>query len=83
MEKKIAVIDIIYENSVSIESLNNIFHDFRDYVIGRMGLPYRVKNVSIMSVAIEADQETISAITDTIKALEGVDMKIYYLGSPQ
>ena len=75
MEKKIAVIDIIYENSVSIESLNNIFHDFRDYVIGRMGLPYRVKNVSIMSVAIEANQETISAITDTIKALD--------LGSPQ
>ena len=75
MKKKIAVIEVIYDNSISIETLNNIFHDFRDYVIGRMGLPYRVKNVSIMSVAIEANQETISTITDTIKALD--------LGSPQ
>ena len=83
MKKKIAVINIIYENSVSIESINDIFHEFRDCVIGRMGLPYRVKNVSIMSVAIEAPQETISTITDTIKALEGVDIKIYYLGSQQ
>ena len=41
--KKIAVINIIYENSVSIEAINDIFHEFRDYVIGRMGLPYRMK----------------------------------------
>lgn len=81
--KKIAVINIIYENSVSIEAINDIFHEFRDYVIGRMGLPYRFKNVSIMSVAIEAPQENISMIANKIKELEGVDMKIYYLGTPQ
>ena len=48
-----------------------------------MGLPYRLKNASVMSVAIEASQETVSAITDKIKELEGIDMKIYYLGRPQ
>ena len=75
--------DIIFENKDSIEALNNIFHDFRDYVIGRMGLPYRLKNVSIMSVAVEAPQDIISSITAKIKELEGIDIKIYYLGRPQ
>ena len=83
MKKKIAIVNIFYENSVSIEVINDIFHEFRDYVIGRMGLPYRLKNASVMSVAVEAAGETISAITEKIKTLEGVDIKIYYLGRQQ
>lgn len=83
MNKKIAIVNIFYENSVSIEVINDIFHEFRDYVIGRMGLPYRLKNASVMSVAVEAAGETISAITEKIKTLEGVDIKIYYLGRQQ
>ena len=84
MGQKVAVMNIVFENTNLIETFNEIFHDFRDYIIGRMGLPYRVSNNVIMfSVAIEAPQDIISTLSEKIGKLEGVKIKTYYLGQKQ
>ena len=53
MEKRIAVIGIIIENMQSVEKLNSLLHEFADIIVGRMGLPYRERNLSIVSLAVE------------------------------
>ncbi len=75
MESRIAVIGIIVENKSSIEALNAILHDFGDAIIGRMGLPYRQKGLNIISVVVDAPQDTIAALAGKIGALEGVSSK--------
>ena len=81
MGKKVAVMNIIFDNAGLVESFNEIFHEFRDYIIGRMGLPCRVSNNVIMfSVAVEAPQDIISTLSETIGKLGGVSIKTYYLG---
>ena len=75
MENRIAVIGIIVENKQSVEALNAILHDFGDYIIGRMGLPYKEKGLNIISVVVDAPQDMISAVAGKIGALEGVSSK--------
>ncbi len=78
METRIAVIGIIVQNADSVEKLNSILHDYASYIIGRMGLPYREKNLSIVSIAIDAPQDEISSLTGKIGKLEGVSVKTAY-----
>jgi len=78
METRVAVISIIVENMDSTEKLNAILHDFRQYIIGRMGIPYRERGVSIISVAIDAPQDVISALSGKIGNLNGVTAKAAY-----
>lgn len=78
METRVAVMSIILENSESVEKLNGILHDFGEYVIGRMGLPYRKRKISIISIALDAPQNTISALAGRIGALKGVSVKTAY-----
>lgn len=78
METRVAIIGIIVENGDSVESLNNILHDFRNYIIGRMGLPYREKGISIISIAVDAPQDTISALSGKLGRLPGVSTKALY-----
>ena len=54
METRVAVMSIIVEDTRSIETLNNILHEYREYIIGRMGLPYRPKGINIISIALDA-----------------------------
>ena len=61
METRIAVIGIVVEEEESVELLNGILHEYRDYIIGRMGIPYRQKQLSVISIAIDAPQDIISA----------------------
>ena len=75
MENRIAVIGIIVENKQSVEALNAILHDFGDFIIGRMGLPYKQKGLNIISVVMDAPQDTISTVASKIGALEGVSSK--------
>ena len=75
METRVAVMSIIVENTSSIETLNGILHEYRDYIIGRMGLPYRPKNINIISIALDAPQDVISALSGRIGNLEGVNVK--------
>ncbi len=78
MEKRIAVMSIIVENSNSAHTLNEILHDASQFIIGRMGIPYREKNISVISVVIDAPQNVISALSGKIGNLDGVTVKTAY-----
>lgn len=78
METRVAVMSIIVENGDVVERLNQILHDFGDYIIGRMGLPYRKRKVNIIAIALDAPQNTISALSGKIGSLPGVTVKTAY-----
>ena len=78
METRVAVLGIIVENTQSVTQLNNILHDYGNYIIGRMGIPYREKNINIISIAIDAPQDVISTLSGKIGRLEGVSVKTAY-----
>lgn len=78
METRIALIGIIVENPDSIESLNHLLHEYGNYIVGRMGIPYREKQVNIISVAIDAPQDVINALSGKIGRLDGVGAKTVY-----
>lgn len=80
METRVAVMSIIVEKSDVVEKLNSILHDYSEYIIGRMGIPYRQKKISIISIAIDAPQDKISALSGKIGNLEGVSVKTAYSG---
>lgn len=80
METRVAVITVIVENNDSTESLNQLLHQARDYIIGRMGIPYRAKGVNIICVAIDAPQDLISALSGKLGKLPGVSTKTAYSG---
>lgn len=69
---------IIVENTESAEPLNALLHEFAPYIIGRMGVPYREKQISIMSVALDAPQDAISTLAGKIGKLNGVSVKTAY-----
>ena len=78
METRVAVMGIIVENMDSVEHLNAVLHDYGAYIIGRMGIPYREKGISIVSIAIDAPQDTISALSGKIGKLPGISVKTAY-----
>ena len=80
METRVAVISIIVEVSESVEKLNNILHEYGKYIIGRMGVPYRQKNINIISIAVDAPQDMISTLAGKIGKLTGVSAKTAYSG---
>lgn len=78
MDNRVAVIAIIVENGGSVEGVNTLLHEFSGWIIGRMGVPYRSKGVSIISVAIDAPADKINTLTGRIGRLEGVLAKTVY-----
>lgn len=78
METRVAVMGIIVSNPESVESLNCLLHEYREYIIGRMGIPYREKNINVMSVAIDAPMDTISTLSGKIGKLDGINVKTAY-----
>ena len=78
MDTRVAVISIIVEQDDAIEELNTLLHEARQYIIGRMGIPYRAKGISIISIAIDAPQDVISALSGKIGRLKGVSAKTAY-----
>lgn len=75
METRVAVMSIIVENSDSAQKLNEILHAYGKYIIGRMGIPYREKRINIISIAIDAPQDTISTLAGKIGNLPGISVK--------
>lgn len=75
MENKVAVMSIIVKDLSKVEIVNETLHNYSEFIIGRMGIPYREKNISIISIALDAPQDTISAIAGKIGNLEGVSAK--------
>ena len=78
MAKRIAVMGIIVENRESAEPLNALLSEYGEFIIGRMGVPYKEKGVSIVSVAIDAPQDTIAALAGKVGNLKGVSVKTAY-----
>ena len=78
MATRVAVMSIIVENGDSVEVLNQILHENGRYIIGRMGIPYREKGISIISIALDAPQDAISAMSGKIGNLPGVSVKTAY-----
>ena len=78
METRVAVMSIIVENSEMAEYINAILHEYGEYIIGRMGIPYRKRKVSIIAIALDAPQNTISALSGKIGGLKGVSVKTAY-----
>lgn len=78
METRVAVIAIIVEDEDSAEGINRILHAYREHVIGRMGIPYREKGINIISVAVDAPEGVIAALSGRIGRLPGVSTKTAY-----
>ena len=78
MESRVALIGIVVENYGSVEKLNGILHEYGSYVIGRMGVPYHKRNISIISVAVDAPSDVISALSGKLGMLPGVNTKTVY-----
>ena len=78
METKVALIGIVVENYDSVTKLNDILHTYGEFIIGRMGIPYKDRGVSIISVAVDATEDTISAMAGKIGKLPGISSKTVY-----
>ena len=78
MEKRVALIGIVVEDMKSVEALNHILHEYGDYIIGRMGIPYRCRGISIISIAVDAPMNVISTISGKLGMLKGLSVKTIY-----
>ncbi|MBE6445252.1 MAG: hypothetical protein E7019_04270 [Alphaproteobacteria bacterium] len=80
METKVAVIAIIAESRDSAEEINDILHEYGEYIIGRMGIPYREKKLNVINVVVDAPHDVISAMAGKIGNLSNVTVKTAYSG---
>lgn len=78
METRVAVMGIIVEDKEAVSLLNEILHEYGDFIIGRMGIPYKQKHINIISIALDAPQNTISALAGKLGNVQGVSVKTAY-----
>ena len=78
METRVAVISIIVTESDRVEMLNDLLHEYSAYIIGRMGIPYKEKGISIISIAIDAPMDKINSLTGARGRLDGINAKVTY-----
>ena len=80
MEKRVALLSIIVDKKDSVEKLNALLHEYGEFIIGRMGLPYKKREINIISIAMDAPQDTTSELAGKIGKLEGVNVKTSFSG---
>lgn len=78
MENRVAVLSIIVENEDAVGELNELLHRFSKYIIGRMGIPYRQKNINIICIAIDAPNDEINSLTGALGRIKGITAKATY-----
>ena len=78
MKTRFSVMAIILESKENAEQLNTVLHDYREYILGRMGLPYTKHDINIISVALDAPQDIINSLAGKIGRIEGVNVKTAY-----
>jgi putative iron-only hydrogenase system regulator len=76
METRVAVMSIIVEDPDSVAQLNGILHEFGEYIIGRMGIPYREKKISLISVALDAPADLIQELKEKLESIPGVAVSL-------
>ena len=77
-ESRVAIISMIIENNSSVEQVNSLLHEYGEIIRGRMGLPYRERGLNIISVVVDAPQDSISALSGKLGRLPGVKSKAVY-----
>ena len=80
METRVAAIGIVVEDTTSVEQLNRILHEYAPFIVGRMGVPYRQRGISIIMVAVDAPADAINSLSGKLGALPGVNVKVAYSG---
>lgn len=75
MDKRIAVAAIVIDEQNTVSEVNNVLHEYSGIIIGRMGIPYRERNVSVISVALDAEPDKISSLTGRLGQINGVSVK--------
>ena len=78
MENRVAVLAVIVREDAAVTALNDLLHQYGSYIIGRMGVPYRQQGVNIISVALDAPQDVISALSGKLGRLPGITAKTVY-----
>ena len=78
METRIALIGIIVEDINATEKLNSILHEYGEYIIGRMGIPYREKKISVISIVVDATNDVISSLSGKLGMIKGIIVKTMY-----
>ncbi|MBA4700676.1 MAG: iron-only hydrogenase system regulator [Ruminococcus sp.] len=78
MDTRIALVGIILSNTDSVDELNHLLSEYAGYIVGRMGIPYREKNISIISIAMDAPNDIISALSGKLGMLPGISTKTIY-----
>lgn len=78
MDRRIAILGIIVEDMDRVERVNALLHEYREYIVGRMGMPYRERGVSVISVVMDADTNTVSALSGKLGMIPGVSAKAVY-----
>lgn len=78
METRIALIGIIVEDTNAVKNVNEILHNYGSYIIGRMGIPYREKQVNIISIVIDAPNDVISSLSGKLGMIKGISVKTVY-----
>ena len=78
METRVAVLSIIVENEDAVTELNDLLHRYRQFIIGRLGIPYRQKGVSIICIAMDAPNDEINALTGALGRIDGITAKATY-----
>lgn len=83
MENRIALLGIVVEKEEAVEPLNRLLHEFKDYIVGRMGIPYRQRGVNLISIVLDAPGDAISTLSGKIGMLSGVSAKTLYAKLPE
>ena len=78
MEMRVALLGIIIEDTEEVGKLNRILHDYAEYIIGRMGIPYNKKKMNVISIVMDAPENQISALSGKIGMLKGITSKVIY-----
>lgn len=78
MDRRIAILGIIVEDMDRVERVNELLHEYREYIVGRMGMPYRERGVSVISVVMDADTNMVSALSGKLGMIPGVSAKAVY-----
>ena len=78
MTNRVALLGIVVDDPDSAEALNKLLSEYRDFIVGRMGIPYRSRGINLISIVIDAPQDAISALTGKTGMLKGVTAKALY-----
>ncbi len=83
MENRVALIGFVVDREAAVEELNRLLHEYKDYVVGRMGIPYRARGINLISVVVDAPADAVSALTGKAGMLDGVTAKAVYSKLPE